>query len=58
MYNLFLEFDNDGNVENVYSIEVFLSRFLSLLVIKIKSTKSATCFQLSGFKSNDFKPSD
>ena len=31
MYNLFLEFDNDGNVENVYSIEVFLSRFLSLL---------------------------
>ena len=30
MYNLFLEFDNDGNVENVYSIEVFLSRFLSL----------------------------
>ena len=33
MYNLFLEFDNDGNVENVYSIEVFLSRFLSLLFI-------------------------
>ena len=31
MYNLFLEFDNDGTVENVYSIEVFLSRFLSLL---------------------------
>ena len=27
-------------------------------VIKINSTKSATCFQLSGFKSNDFEPSD
>ena len=26
--------------------------------MKINSTKFATCFQLSGFNSNDFKPSD
>ena len=37
MYNLFLELDNDGNVENVYSIEVFLSRFVSLLLQSLVS---------------------
>ena len=39
MYNLFLEFDNDGNVENVYSIEVFLSRSLSLLLQNVIRTE-------------------
>ena len=49
MYNLFLEFDNDGNVENVYSIEVF---FITTLIF------TPNVIRPSDFKPNGIKPSD